>query len=118
MLIQPPEIVSQNLATRISEVRGQKTKSCLDQPKIAAKHLKTKEDLNMFYGESHEVEATIVIVVVTKAIVVAGALLTAAIFAVNGPSAHSSSELANLALEEVDTLSINDLLNARQSLLT
>ncbi|HSX38725.1 MAG TPA: hypothetical protein VLE95_07865 [Chlamydiales bacterium] len=114
MLVQPPKFIEGSLAAKINEAKIKDRASCFDDPKIAAVHLKTKEDLSMFYGESHASDFT---VAVTYGIQVVVAVIATAVAAVTGNSNSSSHELSDPLSEDVFGLSVHDLLNARRSAL-
>ena len=116
MLIRPSENISQNFASRVSEVRNNSKTSCFDTPALAAKHLKEKADLGMFYGEPEEAEWAILIMATAKAVVAAGAIIAGAILAVGGPSTHLPTELSNLGNIDPSCLTIDDLLKTRKHL--
>ena len=107
--------ISQNLEVKITEAReGRIVLS--DNSEIAAKYLKTKEDLSAFYGATDGEQATTpmaagvgyMAAVALAAMIVAGA---------GGPGPSGNDLLSNLDLD-LSGCSIEELLNTRSRLLT
>lgn len=113
MLVKPPNFVSNSLAERVDASRVNPKGSCLDRPKIAAVHLKTAEDVEMFYGQSQTSAFSAAFVWTFQAAVAVIATVVAAV----GHTVGSSDELNNIPSEDVSSMDINRLLDMRRSAL-
>lgn len=115
MRITAAESINQELVTKIQAAQeGRMIRS--DHSIIAARQLKTPEDLSAFYGHSDEANLSAAVGVVTYMVSVAvGALMFAA--GAGGPETQPHNTSSNWDLD-VSDFSIEELLNARYRLLT
>lgn len=113
MLVQPPKFVIESLTEKIDASKSETKVSCLDKPKIAAVHLKTKEDLEMFYGQSQTSGFCAAFVWTFQVTVALIATLVAAVRHKVG----SSGKLNNLPTEDLCSMDVDYLLDIRRSIL-
>lgn len=108
-----PKFVVDSLSERIEVSRAKPKGSCLDEPRIAAVHLKTAKDREMFYGESQKSAFTVAFVWTFQAAVAVIATVVAAV----GHKIGSSDELNNIPSEDVSSMDIDQLLDTRRCVL-
>lgn len=115
MGISSVESINQKLSTEIRAAQdGQMVRS--DHSQVAARQLKTAEDLSAFYGHNDGPEANAVVATaVYMASVAVGALTFAA--AAGGPETQMHNTSANWDFD-VSDFSVEELLNARYHALT
>lgn len=111
MLVKPPQFVQDSLSAKVEGARLEGKFSSLDAPKIAAVHLKTKEDLALFYGNASELLG------VPVALQIAVWAMTAIALAFGGNSQGSSSQLNQLPNTDVLEMTVDELLNERRAMM-